>query len=675
MFTFFGGGLGAASSGDGLNHGSAPSTAVIRPVKIFEATYPVRFTQWALRPGSGGPGRHRGGLGATYEIEVLDRGRRLRSASARDTRPAACSAAATARPTSSSGPTSDGLSPPRARRQGRGIRLARGDRLRIDSPGGGGYGDPAERTPEDPPRREWLRLPPAGLRSRRGDRRGGRIEQSALESLRRSAVRPSLGSMSAARSPTSSCSTSGPARRDPEGPVHPYARGDRLPGRAAGSSVARPIRWRRSSTARRWPPTRCWSARASPAGSSPPAAFATCSRCAAETGRDDWDARRLCSDRPPDLRVEVDERTAADGHGGRPRRPRPGAAGAARLLRERGAKALVIAFINSYANAANEPAAAVDWPAGDQFVTASSDLLPEIREFERTSTAALNGYLQPVVGPYLASLEAGVGGRRLLRALSRRAVQRRCRAIGAGAAIPRSHCAVRAGRRVTPRLAPRATSAPVTSLPATWAARRSTSRSSPAASRPSRSRHRSSSDWSSARRWSRSPRSAPAAARLRAWTPVGCCGSGPSRRAGSRTRGLRPRQRPPDGHRRQCRAGTDRRRTAARHRPWPPRRRRGSRGAGAPCRRSAWARGREAAVAVIDVANARMAGAIRLISIERGEDPANSARRRFGGGGSARRRGDAEGHNMSRALVPRMPGLTSALGCVERIYATTSFTQ
>ena len=29
------------------------------------------FTQWALRPDSGGPGKHRGGLGAIYEIEAL----------------------------------------------------------------------------------------------------------------------------------------------------------------------------------------------------------------------------------------------------------------------------------------------------------------------------------------------------------------------------------------------------------------------------------------------------------------------------------------------------------------------------------------------------------------------------------------------------------------------------
>ena len=75
MFCFFGGGLGGNPEGDGLNHGNNPiSTATIPPVEILESLYPVMFTQWALRPDSGGPGRHRGGLGAIYEIEALDEG-------------------------------------------------------------------------------------------------------------------------------------------------------------------------------------------------------------------------------------------------------------------------------------------------------------------------------------------------------------------------------------------------------------------------------------------------------------------------------------------------------------------------------------------------------------------------------------------------------------------------
>ena len=72
MFCFFGGGLGGNPEGDGLNHGNNPiSTATIPPAEILEALYPVMFTRWALRPDFAGPGRHRGGLGAIYEIETL----------------------------------------------------------------------------------------------------------------------------------------------------------------------------------------------------------------------------------------------------------------------------------------------------------------------------------------------------------------------------------------------------------------------------------------------------------------------------------------------------------------------------------------------------------------------------------------------------------------------------
>jgi N-methylhydantoinase B len=75
MFCFFGGGLGGNPETDGLNHGNNPiSTATIPPLEILESLYPIRFTQWALRPDSGGPGKHRGGLGAIYEIASLSNG-------------------------------------------------------------------------------------------------------------------------------------------------------------------------------------------------------------------------------------------------------------------------------------------------------------------------------------------------------------------------------------------------------------------------------------------------------------------------------------------------------------------------------------------------------------------------------------------------------------------------
>ena len=73
---------------------------------------------------------------------------------------------------------------------------------------------------------------------------------------------------------------------------------------------------------------------------------------------------------------------------------------------------LAIFFVNSYANPENEEAALKAarsvWP--NAYVSASSQILPEIREFERASTTALNAYLQPVVGSYLAKLEQALEG-------------------------------------------------------------------------------------------------------------------------------------------------------------------------------------------------------------------------------------------------------------------------
>jgi N-methylhydantoinase A len=108
-----------------------------------------------------------------------------------------------------------------------------------------------------------------------------------------------------------------------------------------------------------------------------------------------------------DLRLEVDERTLADGSIRTPVNSEAVRAVARELL-AKGAQALAVVFINAYANPANERAALTAlrdvWP--NRHLAASSEILPEIREFERTSTTALNAYLQPVVGSYLDNLSA-----------------------------------------------------------------------------------------------------------------------------------------------------------------------------------------------------------------------------------------------------------------------------
>jgi N-methylhydantoinase B len=150
MFCFFGGGLGGNPESDGLNHSNNPiSTATIPPVEILESLYPVMFTQWALRPDSGGPGRNRGGLGAIYEIEALaEDGADVFLIGERGKYPPFG--------VNGGGPaalnrfiyeTDQGEMTPPMVSKVTDIRIRRGQKVRLETPGGGGFGDPATREP------------------------------------------------------------------------------------------------------------------------------------------------------------------------------------------------------------------------------------------------------------------------------------------------------------------------------------------------------------------------------------------------------------------------------------------------------------------------------------------------------------------------------------------------
>jgi N-methylhydantoinase B len=150
MFSFFGGGLGGNPEGDGLNHGNAPiSTATIPPLEILEAAYPVMFTRWGLRGDSGGPGAHRGGLGAVYEIELLEEqadvflfGERGKFA------PAGVVGGGPAALNRFSYQQGNRFETPPQVSKMVGISIRRGERLVLETPGGGGYGEPQRRDPE-----------------------------------------------------------------------------------------------------------------------------------------------------------------------------------------------------------------------------------------------------------------------------------------------------------------------------------------------------------------------------------------------------------------------------------------------------------------------------------------------------------------------------------------------
>ena len=149
MFSFYGGGHGGSSTGDGLNHGNAPiSTATIPPMEILEAAYPVVFRQWALRPDSAGAGAQRGGLGAVYEIELLEEeatgflfGERGRFP------PQGVAGGETAAVNRFSYEQTDGWHEPPMASKMLGISLKKGQRVRLETPGGGGYGPASERDP------------------------------------------------------------------------------------------------------------------------------------------------------------------------------------------------------------------------------------------------------------------------------------------------------------------------------------------------------------------------------------------------------------------------------------------------------------------------------------------------------------------------------------------------
>jgi N-methylhydantoinase B len=193
MFCFFGGGLGGNPEGDGLNHGNNPiSTATIPPAEILESLYPVMFTQWALRPDSAGPGRHRGGLGAIYEIEALNEG---------DTDVFLLGERGKYPPFGVNGgkpaalnrfffDTDEGERSPPLVSKITDVRIRRGQRVRLETPGGGGFGDPLTREPNKVARDVALGyVSPAAARKDYGValREDGAVDEAATARVRNEA--------------------------------------------------------------------------------------------------------------------------------------------------------------------------------------------------------------------------------------------------------------------------------------------------------------------------------------------------------------------------------------------------------------------------------------------------------------------------------------------------------
>ena len=149
MYQISGGGYGGNAGHDGLSNGcSTIGISKSPPVEVMEQAYPVLYRHYALREGSGGAGKQRGGFGLAYEVEIL-RG---------EARASFVMDHGRFGPQGAVG-GSDGMVnevtvfrdgeahvPPHLSKE-QDIKLAAGDRVRVGTPGGGGYGDPFARDP------------------------------------------------------------------------------------------------------------------------------------------------------------------------------------------------------------------------------------------------------------------------------------------------------------------------------------------------------------------------------------------------------------------------------------------------------------------------------------------------------------------------------------------------
>jgi N-methylhydantoinase A len=109
---------------------------------------------------------------------------------------------------------------------------------------------------------------------------------------------------------------------------------------------------------------------------------------------------------PRHLRLEVEERLNADGSVRRPLDVASARAAIGRLLAE-GIEAVAISLLHAYRNPVHEEALVrlVTEMAPGLPVACSSEVVPEIREYERTSTTAANVYVMPLMARYLDDLE------------------------------------------------------------------------------------------------------------------------------------------------------------------------------------------------------------------------------------------------------------------------------
>jgi len=149
MYLFTGGGYGGSAVSDGISNGcSTIGISKMPPIEVMEQYYPVLFDEFSLYEGSGGAGEARGGFGVNYTIRVrrgparasmvMDHGR---------TGPLGALGGAEGGVNKVVVEISGEEYRPLHLSKDQDIQLSPGDRIRVSTPGGGGYGDPRRRDP------------------------------------------------------------------------------------------------------------------------------------------------------------------------------------------------------------------------------------------------------------------------------------------------------------------------------------------------------------------------------------------------------------------------------------------------------------------------------------------------------------------------------------------------
>src|SRR5216683_6649800 len=134
------GGMGARPTKAGVSGVQTHMTNSLNtPAEALEYSYPLRVWQYSLRRGSGGAGKHSGGDGIVREIEVLTGAEVTLLADRRMRGPWGLSGGSDGSPGNTSVIRRDGSTQPLPGKTN--VRLRKGERIRIESPGGGGWGE------------------------------------------------------------------------------------------------------------------------------------------------------------------------------------------------------------------------------------------------------------------------------------------------------------------------------------------------------------------------------------------------------------------------------------------------------------------------------------------------------------------------------------------------------